>query len=99
MDDSARKRGMVSVLVPPAHRPHSERADGRNEGAAPRVGNCGGSSLVIGVAAFDARDALLRAIASAKTQQVTIVTTCSPAYDHEILTAADVAQSSVPRWT
>jgi len=55
---------------------------------------------VIGVVAvFDARDALLGAMAAAKAQKVRIVTAFSPAYDPEILAAADVPQSAVSVWT
>ena len=51
------------------------------------------------VAAFDSREALLRAMAGAKAEHSTIVTAFSPAYDVEILAAADVPRSAVPSWT
>jgi hypothetical protein len=51
------------------------------------------------VAVFDARDALLAAMGAAKAQKVRIVTAFSPAYDPEILAAADVPRSAVSVWT
>jgi hypothetical protein len=51
------------------------------------------------IAVFDARDALLAAIAAAKVQRISIVTAFSPAYDPAILSAADVRRSSVSLWT
>jgi hypothetical protein len=48
---------------------------------------------------FDERDALLRAVEAARAQQVTVVTTFSPAYDDKILAAAGARRSTVPVWT
>jgi hypothetical protein len=54
---------------------------------------------VTGVAVFDARSHLLRAIADAKAQGLEIVTTFMPAYDAEIVAATGVPPSAVPAWT
>ena len=52
---------------------------------------------VMGV--FDARDALLDAIAAATAERVPIVTAFSPAYDPEIIAAAGARRSTVSAWT
>src|SRR5207245_364888 len=58
----------------------------------------GGPSVSQIVAVFDRRDALLRAMAAAKTYEIRIVTAFSPAFDPEIVAAA-AAASAVSLWT
>jgi len=47
---------------------------------------------------FDARDALLRAVAAAKAERVAIVTAFSPAYDPAVVAAAAAGRSTIAAW-
>src|SRR5205807_189412 len=100
VDHSHGQCSVVPFLVPAAHWPYSERAHRRNQGAPARVDSRrGGPSVIQIVAVFDRRDALLRAMAAAKTHEIRIVTAFSPAFDAEIVAAADAAASAVSLWT
>src|SRR5438309_10226646 len=48
---------------------------------------------------FDARYALLRAVAASKAERLPIVTAFSPAYDAAVVAAAGAGRSTVATWT